>query len=71
MGTDDLTLLDIHCGTMWDFLYVHMHKAAAYGDAGARANLAETSPRWVAYMERIRSHPKIAPVCMNLEAADR
>ena len=71
MGTDDITQLDIHCGAQWDFIFVHMLKAEAFSDARDRARLAEASPKWVAYMERLRAHPKIAPVCMNLTAADR
>ena len=71
MGTDDLTLLDVYAGAMWDFIYCFVHKAITFSDAGARANLAENSPKWVAYMEMIRAHPKIAPVCMNLEVAER
>lgn len=50
---------------------MHLFKAAAFGEAGARANLAVNSPKWVSYMERIRAHPKIAPTCMNLDVADR
>ena len=71
LGTANLTLLDVYCGAVWDFFYAHLYKAVAYGDGAARANLAQTSPRWVAYMERIREEPKIAPVCMNLLAADK
>ena len=71
LGTANLTLLDIYCGAVWDVFYAHLYKAAAFADGAARANLAQTSPRWVAYMERIREHPKVAPVCMNLLAADK
>lgn len=70
-GTDELTQLDIHCGAQWDFIFVHLYKASAFNDAGARANLAETSPKWVAYMQRLRAHPKIAPTCMSEQAAER
>jgi len=71
MGTDELTQLDIHCGAMWDAVYVALHKSDAYSDAGTRANLCQTSPKWIAYIERLRTHPKIAPECMNLVVAQR
>ncbi len=69
-GTDELTQLDVHVGAMWDCIYASL-KASAFADASARANLAERSPKWVAYIERLRAHPKIAPTCFNLEVADR
>ena len=69
-GTDELTLLDINCGAILDFIYTAL-KAPTNSEANARANLSVTSPKWLAYMERLRAHPKIAPVCMNQEAMDR
>ena len=71
MGTEDLTLLDIYCGAVWDYFYVHLYRASAFSDGAQRANLTQNSPRWIAYMERIREHPKIAPVCMSLAAAEK
>jgi len=70
MGTDELTQLDIHCGAQWDFMYTAF-KSAGFADAAPRLNIEETSPKWCAYMRRLRAHPKIAPVCMNQEAMDR
>lgn len=70
MGTDDLTLLDIYVGAMWDSVYC-LFKAPAYSEAASRANLAQNAPNWMSYMERVRAHPKIAPVCMNLQAAEK
>jgi len=70
MGTDDLTLLDVHAAAMMDFLFV-MIKAEANSEAATRLNVAQNAPKWCAYMERIRAHPKIAPVCMNVTAADQ
>jgi len=38
MGTEDLTQLDIHCGAMWDFLYIFM-KSDAMRDCFDRLDL--------------------------------
>ena len=70
MGTDELTLLDIWAGAHWDSIFTGI-QGSANSEAAARLNLQENSPKWWAYMHRIRSHPKIANTCMNLEAADR
>ena len=70
MGTDDLTLLDLMVGACWDFLFVQL-QASANSECAARINLQQNSPRWWAYMERIRAHPKIANTCMRLEAAEK
>ena len=70
LGTDELTLLDIQCGAILDFMYTAL-KAPTNSEAQARANLSVTAPKWMAYQERLRAHPKIAPVCMNQEAMDR
>lgn len=70
MGTDDLTLADIHMGAMWDFIYVY-NKAEAYQSTFSLIKLETTAPLWISYMERLRAHPKIAPTCMNQEAANR
>ena len=69
MGTEELTLLDLHCGAMWDSMFVYM-KAEALNDCFEPLNLEGVAPKWCAYMERLRAHPKIAPVCMNLTAAN-
>ena len=71
MGTDEITQLDVHAGAQWDFLYSQIMHGEAFSDAKEYAKLDQVSPKWCAYMERIRAHPKIAPVCMNLEAANR
>ena len=67
LGTDELTMLDIHAGAFLDSTYTAF-KAEANSEGAARANLAVNAPRWMAYMERLRAHPKIAPVCINQEA---
>ena len=67
MGTDELTMLDIHAGAFLDSMYTAF-KAEANSEGAARANLAVNAPIWTAYMERLRAHPKIAPVCINQEA---
>jgi len=54
---------------MWDFFYVHM-KAEALRDCFESLDLEAVAPKWCAYMERLRAHPMIAPVCMNLTAAN-
>ena len=71
MGTDELTQLDVHAGAMMDFTFSQIIHGEAFSDAKERAKLDQVSPKWFAYMERLRAHPKIAPVCMNLEAANR
>ena len=70
MGTDELTLLDVMTGAMWDLLFV-LIQASANSECAARLNLQQNAPRWWAYMERLRAHPKIANTCMHLEAADK
>jgi len=70
MGTDDLTLMDIMCAAPWDFLYTHS-KAPAYADSAPILDLANKAPRFCAYMERFRAHPKIAPVCMKQDVANK
>ena len=42
-GTDELTLMDINCGAILDFLYTAL-KAPTNSEAQARANLSVTSP---------------------------
>mmetsp|Transcript_23754 Transcript_23754/g.29542 ORF Transcript_23754/g.29542 Transcript_23754/m.29542 type:complete len:172 (+) Transcript_23754:274-789(+) len=70
MGTDEMTLFDIHCGAMWDFFYV-LAQAPAYSDVPALADLAQKSPKWWAYMQRFRAHPKLAPTCMKQDVAKK
>ena len=70
MGTDELTLADITIGAMWDSLYSRS-KGRGLRGCFDKLNLAENAPRWHSYMERLRAHPKLAPYCMNLEAASR
>lgn len=68
MGTTEMTQLDVHCGAQWDFIYT-MAQATAFNPEGQR--VLDAAPKWCAYMERIRAHPKIAPVAMKLEVANR
>ena len=70
MGTDELTLLDIFCGGMFDAAYVQA-KAPHFADGATRTGLLDKAPKWLAYTERLRSHPKIAPVCMSQEIANK
>ena len=70
MGTDELTLADVNVGAIMDFLFTAI-KSPTNSEALARANLSVTAPKWIAYHERLRAHPKIAPVVMNQEAMDR
>ena len=70
MGTDELTLLDINCGAMYDSAYVNIN-APANAEAAARADLQNNAPKWCAYIERLRAHPKIAPVCMIQEVSNK
>ena len=70
MGTDDLTMADIHIGAMWDFLF-SFSKGQGLRSCFDKLNFAENAPKWHSYMERLRAHPKIEPACMSLEAASR
>ena len=69
-GTDEITQLDIHIGAQWDFVYCQS-RTPAFADGFGPANLPVVSPKWCAYMERLRSHPKLAPVAISQEAADK
>ena len=64
MGTDDLTLLDIHCGPMWEKIYV-AEESGALPDLMLRLNWRETAPAWCAYVDRFREHPAIKPYRFN------
>ena len=69
MGTEELTLLDIHCGAMWENVYTLM-QAPANSQSSARANLQVNAPKWWAYIERLRAHPKLAKHAMNQEVTN-
>lgn len=68
LGTDDLTQLDIHCGPMWEIVYL-MEKGV-YADVDEHLKIRENAPNWCAYMEKFRSHPVIEPYCFNAKASD-
>ena len=58
MGTDDLTLMDTRCGAMWDFFYL-LAKTPAFSDAAPVLDLENKAPKFLAYVERLRAHPKL------------
>lgn len=68
LGTDELTLVDIKCGTLWELQWHGIH-SDVNSVAAARLDLQKNAPHWWAFMERFRAHPKVAPLCMNLKAA--
>lgn len=60
MGTDDLTLFDIHCGPMWEKVFL-LEEGGSCPDVLARLNWRYNAPNWCAYVERFREHPMIKP----------
>ena len=67
LGTDHPTVLDIHVAPFWEFLY--MLKDGPMADVYEALNLPENAPNLLAYIERFREHPLIAPVKMNQAVA--
>lgn len=67
-GTDDLTQLDIHCGPIWEIMYLFV--GPVYADTDEKLQIKTNAPNWCAYMERFRNHPAIKPYRMNKQASD-
>ena len=60
LGTDEPTMLDIHCGAFWDMIYCR--------DGGDVYKLTSEvfqrdtfAPAWTAFVERFRSYPAFKP----------
>ena len=68
MGTDDLTMLDIHCGPMWEIVY--LFEKGVYANVDEILKIRENAPKWCAYMERFRNHPAIKPYRFNAKASE-
>ena len=68
LGTDEPTALDIHCAPFWEIMY--LFTSGVYEDVDAILKVNETAPKWCAYMERFRNHPKIKPYRFNRKASD-
>ena len=69
-GTEDLTLLDIHCGAVWEKIFL-IGEHGAYPELFARLNWEETAPSWCKYMRRFRDHEVIRPLRMHVEVHRR
>lgn len=65
-GTDELTLLDIHCGAMMECGF--LMETGIYALVDEHLKMRENAPNWVAYMDRLRAHPSIKPYRMNARA---
>ena len=74
MGTDDLTMLDIHAGSFFEMFYivdtyettedfVQMSHRAKY--PRKKVNVMESAPALKEYVERFRDHPAIKPYQMK------
>lgn len=68
LGTDELTLLDIHCAPMWEIVY--LFEDGVYSNVDEHLKIRQNAPNWCAYMERFRNHPAIAPYRFNKKASD-
>ena len=68
LGTDDLTLLDIHCGAMMECGYL-MQKGI-YASVDEVLKIRENAPNWAAYMDRFRAHPSIKPYRFSTRAIE-
>lgn len=68
LGTEDLTLYDIHCAPIWEIMY--LFRDGVYSDVDEKLQIATNAPNWCAYMERFRSHPAIKPYRFNKKASD-
>ena len=68
MGTDEITQLDIHCGAMWDIIFL-MDKGC-YADVGDKLKILENAPKWAAYMEKFRAHPILKNYCFMEKASE-
>lgn len=49
MGTDELTLADVHMGAMFDVLFAY-HKTEPFVDCFDQIDLGRNAPVWLAYM---------------------
>ena len=68
MGTDDLTLLDIHIGPFWEMLY--LRSGPVFGDVDEHLQVQTNAPNWYAYVTKFRNHPAIKPYRFNRAAND-
>jgi len=68
LGTDEPTLLDIHCAPFWEIIYLWDH--GVYADVDEVLKIRENAPNWCAYMERFRNHPLIKPYRFDAKASD-
>mmetsp|Transcript_40756 Transcript_40756/g.53467 ORF Transcript_40756/g.53467 Transcript_40756/m.53467 type:complete len:112 (+) Transcript_40756:390-725(+) len=59
LGTDEPTLLDIHCAPFWEIVY--LWDRGVYADVDEVLKIRENAPNWCAYMERFCNHPLIKP----------
>ena len=66
LGTDDLTLLDIHVGPMWEIMY--LLTGEIYDDVDQHLQIKTNAPNWCAYMEKFRNHSAIKPYRFNKTA---
>ena len=68
LGTDEITMLDIHCGSLMEGIY--LWEKGPYLDVDAHLRIRENAPNWVAYMERFRNPPAIKPYRVIRQACD-
>ena len=67
-GTDELTMLDIHCASMWEIIY--LFEKGAYADVDQILQIRTNAPNWCAYMDKFRNHPAIKPYRFCAKASD-
>ena len=60
LGTDEPTMLDIHCAGMWDMVYAR-DTGDVYKLSREVQDREAFAPAWTAFMERFRSHPSFKP----------
>ena len=68
LGTDEPTLLDIHCAPFWEIVY--LWDRGVYSDVEEVLKIRENAPNWCAYMDKFRNHPLIKPHRFNAKASD-
>lgn len=67
MGTDEITALDIHCGSILELAY--LFERGVYADVDEHVKLRQNAPHFCAFMERFRNHPMLKSVRQNRAAS--
>ena len=70
-GTDEPTLLDSHAGAIMDYVYTFLTSDGSAFKAFVEAVNAKDYPNFLAYCEKLRAHPLIAPYRIRKNAMDK